>query len=190
MIMAHEHPATPEATNLAIEIADAIPTLTTKRLVLRPSRLEDFPVLAEIMCTERSQYVGGPMSRKDAWYEFTQLSAEWLLHGHGGWTIEMDGAVCGFVLIGVEPGDHEREVGYLLTEDAEGQGIAYEAARAARDFAFEALGFETIVSYIDPENTRSISVAQRLGGERDVAAEAAMDGDMHIYRYPNPEAAS
>ena len=190
MTGAHEQPATPEATALAGVIAGAIPTLTTERLVLRPSRLADFPILAEIMCTERSKFVGGPMSRQDAWYEFTQLSAEWLLHGHGGWTIEMDEIVRGFVLIGVEPGDHEREVGYLLTEEAEGQGIAFEAARAARDFAFEALGFETIVSYIDPENTRSISVAQRLGGERDAAAEAAMDGDMHIYRYPKPEAAT
>ncbi|MDH3793236.1 MAG: GNAT family N-acetyltransferase [Rhodospirillales bacterium] len=175
---------------MAIEIAGGIPTLKTERLVLRPSRLDDFPILAEIMCTERSQFVGGPMSREDAWYEFTQLSAEWLLHGHGGWTIEKDGIVCGFVMVGVEPGDHEREVGFLLTEDAEGHGIASEAARAARDYAFEALGFETIVSYIDPKNARSSKVALRLGGERDVEAEAAKDNRMHIYRYPKPEAAT
>ncbi len=190
MVQAHELPATPEATALATEIAVRIPTLTTDRLVLRPSRLSDFPVLADILCTKRAQFVGGPMSRRDAWDEFTQLSAGWLLHGHGGWTIEKDGDVCGFVMVGVEPGDHEREVGYLLTEEAEGHGIAQEAARAARDFAFEALGFDTIVSYVDPENTRSSNAAQRLGGRRDGEAEAAIDNRMHIYRYPKPEAAS
>ena len=189
MVQAHELPATPEATELAIEIAVGIPTLITERLVLRPSRLSDFPVLAEVMCTERSQYVGGPMSREDAWNEFTQLSAGWLLHGHGGWTVEMDGTVCGFVMVGVEPGDHEREVGYLLTEQAEGRGIAHEAALAARDFAFQALGFDTIVSYIDPDNNRSSKVAQRLGGSRDAKAEAKLGNGMHIYRYPKSEAA-
>ncbi|MGI9393986.1 MAG: GNAT family N-acetyltransferase [Boseongicola sp.] len=189
MINAHERPATPMSTKLAGEIAEGIPTLITERLVLRPSHLSDFQILAEIMCTDRAQYVGGPMSREDAWYEFIQLSAGWLLHGHGGWTIEKDGIVCGFVMVGVEPGDHEREVGYLLTEDAEGHGIAYEAARAARDYAFDALGFKTIVSYIDPENTRSSKVAQRLGGDRDENAEAAIGDRMHIYRYPKPEAA-
>ncbi|MGI9388667.1 MAG: GNAT family N-acetyltransferase [Boseongicola sp.] len=189
MIRAHELPATPKATKLAGEIAEGIPTLITERLILRPSKLSDFQFLADVMCTDRAKYVGGPMPREDAWHEFIQLSAGWLLHGHGGWTIEKDGIVCGFVMVGVEPGDHEREVGYLLTEDAEGHGIAYEAARAARNYAFDALSFETIVSYIDPENARSSKVAQRLGGKRDVEAEAAKDNRMHIYRYPKPEAA-
>jgi RimJ/RimL family protein N-acetyltransferase len=190
MVQAHELPATPEATKLAVEIACGIPTLTTERLVLRPPRLSDFPVLADILCTKRAQYVGGPMSRRDAWDEFAQLSAGWLLHGHGGWTVEMSGNVCGFVMVGVEPGDHEREVGYLLTQEAEGRGIGQEAARAARDFAYQALGFDTIVSYIDPNNQRSSSLAERLGGNRDPQAEAAMGDRMHIYRYPKPEAAT
>jgi len=188
MMQAQEFPATPEATKLAVEIAGGIPTLNTERLILRPSRLSDFPVLADILCTKRAQYIGGPMSRRDAWGEFTQLSAGWLLHGHGGWTVEMDGNVCGFVMVGVEPGDHEREVGYLLTKEAEGRGIGQEAARAARDFAFQALGFDTIVSYIDPKNDRSSNLAERLGGRRDAQAEAAVADRMHIYRYPNPEA--
>ncbi len=188
MIGAHERPATANATKLAAEIARGIPTLTTERLVLRPSRLSDFPILADIMSSDRAQYVGGPMSRKDAWHEFTQLSAGWQLHGHGGWTVEKDGNVCGFVLIGIEPGDHETEVGYLLTADAEGKGIAREAARAARDFAFETLGFDTLVSYVDPENTRSANVALGLGGTRDAQAEAKFDDRLHVYRYPKPEA--
>ena len=108
---------------------------------------------------------------------------------HSGWTVEMDGNVYGFVMIGVEPGDHEREVGYILTKDAEGQGIAQEAARAARDYTFETLGFETMVSYINPKNTRSANVSQRLGGRRDAQAEAKPGNRMHIYRYPRPEAA-
>ena len=183
---AHEHPATPEATALAARLAAGIPTLKTERLVLRPSRLDDFPAFADLLASERSRYVGGPMSRDTAWAEFAQLTAGWLLHGHGGWTVELDGALMGFVLIGIEPGDHEREVGYLLTEEAEGQGIATEAAKAARDFAFAELGFETLVSYIDLDNAKSVAVAERLGGCSDKKAEAALDNPMRVYRYPAP----
>ena len=186
MLNAHEHPATPKATALAARLAAGIPTLKTKRLVLRPYRLDDFPAFADLLASERSRYVGGPMSRRAAWAEFAQLTAGWLLHGHGGWTVERDGALMGFVLIGIEPGDHEREVGYLLTEKAEGQGIATEAARAARDFAFAELGFETLVSYIDLDNAKSVAVAERLGGCRDETAEAALDNPMRVYRYPAP----
>lgn len=180
---AHELPATPEATAFAASLSANIPSLETDRLHLRPSRLEDFSEFAGLLSSDRSRYVGGPMSRVEAWAEFSQLTAGWLLHGHGGWTIEHEAQLKGFVLIGIEPGDHEREIGYLLTEGAEGQGIATEAAKAALDYAFENLGFVTLVSYIDPKNSKSAAVAERLGGTRDTDSEAAMENRMMVYRY-------
>ena len=188
MIGAHEKPATPEAVAFAHQLSANIPTLHTDRLTLRALKLEDFASLADLLASERSRFVGGPMSRIDAWQEFTQLSSGWLLHGHGGWTIDHNGALAGFVLIGVEPGDHERELGFLLTEEAEGAGIGFEAATAARKFAFDVLNFPTLVSYIDPENTRSLRLAERLGGARDKTAEARMNEKMRVYRYKPTEA--
>ena len=185
-VNAHELPATAAATAFAANLAQGIPTLATERLVLRPSRLDDFQDFADLLESERSHYIGGPMKRDEAWAEFSQLTAGWLLHGHGGWTIERDGALMGFVLIGIEPGDHEREIGYLLMERAEGQGIATEAAMAARDYGFAELGFDTLVSYIDLENANSASVAERLGGKRDAEAEAKMNNRMRVYRYLAP----
>lgn len=190
MIPAHERPSTPAATALADRVSAAIPTLRTERLVLRPPRLSDFGVLADILSSERSRFVGGPMSRKKAWTEFTQITAGWLLHGHGGWTIMHEDEIAGFVLVGVEPGDHEREVGYLLTEAAEGKGIATEAAEAARAFAFTTLKLETVVSYIDAGNERSARVAEKLGGRRDAKAEAEFNGGVMVYRHRNQEGES
>ena len=183
MIAAHEKHATPEAVALAHQLSAGIPTLHTDRLTLRALRLEDFATLADLLASDRSRFVSGPMSRIDAWKEFTQLASGWSLHGHGGWTIDQDGSIAGFVMIGVEPGDHERELGFLLTEQAEGNGIAYEAACAARDFAFDVLKFPTLVSYIDVNNTRSHRLAERLGGERDAQAETKLTNKMRIYRY-------
>ena len=143
--------------------------------------------LADIACTERGTYIGGPMSREDAWYDFATICSGWMLHGHGGWTIEDPASfeVLGFVALGLEPGDHEVELGYLLTKKAEGKGVASETALAVRDWAERELNLTGLVSYIDPDNARSIALATRLGATRDKKAEKQLDDPTtHVYRHP------
>ena len=67
-------------------------------------------------------------------------------------------------------GRKETEVGYLLARRSWGQGYATEAARAIRDYAFERLGFERVISLIQPGNLASQRVAIKNGmrHERDV----------------------
>ena len=43
----------------------------------------------------------------------------------------------------------------------------YEAAVAARRYAYDTLGWTRPVSYIHPDNARSIALAERLGCVRD-----------------------
>ena len=130
------------------------------------------------------------MTRADAWWDFVQLASGWMLHGHGGWTIEATGTAeaLGFVLIGLEPGDLEPEIGYLLGSHAEGHGIAQEAACAVLSFARTTLKLTTLVSYIDPANTRSIRLATRIGAYRDGEITDA-DGTTLIYRHTLTETA-
>ena len=78
MIGAHEKHATPEAVALAHQLSANIPTLHTDRLTLRPLKLEDFATLADLLASDRSRFVGGPMSRMDAWQELTQLASGWV----------------------------------------------------------------------------------------------------------------
>ena len=86
----------------------------------------------------------------------------------------------------------EREIGWSVWRaDAEGKGFAYEAATAARAHAFTALGWDTAVSYIDPENTRSIALAERMGASRDdKAAHPGGDLPCYVYRHPAPGGAA
>lgn len=173
-----ETPRNGHAAAFALQLQDQLPLLVTERLLLRAPKVEDFEAFARIACTERGQSFGGPMSREDAWADFTQMTATWLLHGHGVWTIGRAGEIAGFVLLGFEPGDREPELGFLLLPHAEGDGIAFEAATAAQDHAFNSLGWTTLVSYIDPENTRAQRLATRLG--------AVLDGrvdDAQVWRY-------
>ena len=55
------------------------------------------------------------------------------------------------------------EVGWALHRDAWGKGYAVEAAVAAVDYAFDALGWTEVVHCINPENAASQKVAKRLG---------------------------
>lgn len=187
MTARHELLTPGPATEIAAMFSALVPVILTERFVLRAARLSAFPDYAEIACTERGQHIGGPMSREDAWFSFATICSGWMLHGHGGWTIEDPASftVLGFVALGLEPGDDEVELGYLLTENAEGKGVATETALAVRDWAARELELTGLVSYIDPDNTRSVAVATRLKAVRDPKAEAALnDAGTHVYRHP------
>lgn len=143
-----------------------IPTLTTHRLRLVPPRIADFEGYAAIVTSERGRFVDGPMTREEAWLDFSQMVAGWVLRGFGALTLRRrDGEeYLGTVLVHHEDGDPEPELGWLLTASAEGHGIAFEAAVVMRDWAFEHAGLERLASYIDPANSRAIALAERLGG--------------------------
>lgn len=177
-----ETPRTGAAALFAVALQGQLPTLATERLILRAPRVTDFDTYAQIACTDRGKHLGGPMSREDAWLDFSQMTSTWLLHGHGLWTVGHAGTIAGFVVLGFEPGDQEPELGFMLSEQAEGMGVAFEAAQAALAHAFDTLGWSTLVSYIDPANARSIRLARRLGGLPD--GEISDDGETTlIYRY-------
>jgi RimJ/RimL family protein N-acetyltransferase len=180
-------PSTGPAAALADTLSAAIPRIVTDRLVLRAPRLSDFATWADIACTDRGTFIGGPYDEETAWLDFCQMTAGWLLRGAGLWVVERrsDGAVLGFVPLNHEYGDPEMEMGFLFLPAFEGQGYAQEAAAAARDHALGALGLPTLVSYMDPANARALALAARLGGSPDPVAEAAYvdDGPVAVYRY-------
>jgi len=126
--------------------------------------MSDFAPLGELFASERSIYIGGPIDRQKLWYWVAGEVGSWSLQGFSSWGIEThDGAFVGQV--GVNKPNHfpEVELGYLIMPEFGGQGIAFEAAEAARAWAFETLKIETLVSYIDPKNACSIALGQRLG---------------------------
>jgi RimJ/RimL family protein N-acetyltransferase len=57
----------------------------------------------------------------------------------------------------------DREVGWMFLPSARGKGYATEAATACLNFVFETLGWERVIHVIDPRNTASQRVAERVG---------------------------
>lgn len=152
---------------LADRMAGHVPVIVTRRCLLRAPRRADFAVWADIFCSDRARHMEGPYTVADAWDQFCLYTASWMLRGHGAWAVEVEGATLGFVLIGFEPGDRDHELGGFMTAAAEGRGLATEAARAAIDHAFGAMGLTTLVSYTDPDNIRAARACARLGARPD-----------------------
>lgn len=161
-----------------------IPTLTTPRLILRPMRAEDWSGYHRLMASERSVYMGGPFSLSVIWGMFCADHAQWSLFGCGALMIESkaDGDCLGQVGINSGPLFPEQELGWLLYPEAEGKGFACEAATALRAWGRDVRRLGTLVSYIDPDNTRSVRLAERLGARLDADAQRPDPSDL-VYRH-------
>ena len=53
-----------------------IPVLETDRLILRDLRERDLDALAAFYAGERSRFIGGPLSRNDAWRRIATVLGE------------------------------------------------------------------------------------------------------------------
>ncbi|NDR59387.1 GNAT family N-acetyltransferase [Aliiruegeria sabulilitoris] len=166
----------------------AAPTLKTRRLTLRPYRIEDFEPYAAFLASDRARHIHGPHSIETAWQWFTNDIAHWSLFGYGGLMIEHKRRLIGQVAITSGYRFPEPVLGWFLFDGNEGKGFATEAAFALRNFAYESAGLETLVSYSAPENARSIAVSIRLGAVRDPQAHPPAMGDNFVaFRHPAPD---
>ena len=162
-----------------------IPTLETERLRLRPQTMDDWPAYAGLMMSDHAVYLEGPHTLAEAWGLFCHDLAQWPLLGCGALMFEdrETGQCLGQVGISHGPLFPEHELSWLVYPAAQGQGYAYEAATALRDWAYNVRGLETLVSHVDPDNHRSRRLAERLGAELE--ADADRPGpDVLVYRHP------
>ncbi len=147
-------------------------TLETERLVLRPFRDDDLDAYAA-MCADPEvvRYIGARsvLSREDAWRQMAMFMGHWQLRGFGIWAVEEQatGALVGRVGLYFPEGWPDRELAWTLARPYWGRGFALEAARAALAHAFDTLEWRRVISLIDPDNHRSIRLAERLGERRE-----------------------
>ncbi|RCK46711.1 GNAT family N-acetyltransferase [Thalassospira profundimaris] len=168
-------------------MTSAIPRLETDRLILREISIADWPEYRSMLMSERAIHMGGPYSLAGAWGMFCADTAQWSLFGVGALMIEekSTGLCVGQVGINHGPLFPEHELGWLLYQDAEGRGIATEAAIAMRAWAFGVRKLTTLVSYITPDNHRSIGLARRLGAVLDHDAQRPDPEDL-VFRHQAP----
>lgn len=145
-----------------------IPVLTTERLTLRAPSLLGMDSFLTFMRSDRAKFVGqnADLAPFQAWAAVSNMIGHWTLRGYGLWMIHdrtTDEVIghCGLLHWYDWP---EAELAYCLYDARhEGHGNITEAARAALPYAANTFGMDRVCSYIAPENSASLSVANRLG---------------------------
>ena len=166
------------------------PVLETERLILRAPGPQDWEAYRDFILSDRAQFVRAPgLDEGKAWRAFGHVIGHWVLREFGSFVYSLKDSeqVLGYGGPWYPAGWPEREIGWTVWDPAtEGTGIAHEAARATIAHAFRDLGWDTAVSYIDPNNTRSIALAERLGARQDRDAKPSEPG-LLVYRHSRPE---
>jgi aminoglycoside 6'-N-acetyltransferase len=142
--------------------------LTSDRLTIRMMRSEHLASLLE--------YRNSPeVTRYQDWpAPFTAAMGERLISGQSGldgpvdgtWVqlaVELDGRAIGDVAVGIHDEGRQATVGYSITVSEQGKGYAIEAVSAVVAALFAEPGMHRIGATIDPGNSASRRVLEKLG---------------------------
>ena len=147
--------------------------IETERLLLRGWRpADEAPFAALNADPEVTRYLRGPMRRDESDELLARIRGHWHEHGFGLYAVEVKetGEFAGFVGLAIPSFLPDVlpavEVGWRLAREHWGNGYATEGAWASLAHGFGALELRQIISIIDPLNTASVRVAERLGMTR------------------------
>jgi RimJ/RimL family protein N-acetyltransferase len=150
-----------------------IPTLETERLLLRPHRLDDFEAcVAQYSDPAVVRHLGGvPFTREQSWIRFIRYAGLWHHVGFGYFAVEEKATgrfagECGFIDLhrDMTPSlDGSMEAGWAFGVPFQGRGLAQEALRACLAWARDQGPRERITCIIEPQHTRSLRLATKLG---------------------------
>lgn len=143
--------------------------LETERLILRPFRPEDREAVLEFASNPQTQEHTGDPLRKDL-NEIDQLIENiWLkdynTHGYGRFALihKADNKIIGFSGIKYLPEADATDLGYRMLPEYWGKGLATESCRPVLDFAFNQIGLEEVIAFVEAANPASSRVLEKLG---------------------------
>jgi RimJ/RimL family protein N-acetyltransferase len=165
-----------------------MPTLETERLLLRPLTNDDLDELAAIVADpEVQRFIGGGVhDRAAAWRQMAIFRGHDALRGFSQNAVveRSTGRLVGRAGLWLPEGWPGLEVGWVLARDVWGRGYATEAGCAWRDWAFDVLGADDLISVIHPDNIASMRVAERIGHvfrERRQIVNGTVNGEFAVY---------
>ncbi len=161
--------------------------INTPRLIIREFTMSDVPELARILGKPEVMYFSptGAISTEETAVKIKSYIDSYQKHGYGKWAVihRDTGKLIGYCGIAIEQIDNklEPELGYRFDPDFWRQGLATEAASSCINYAFDTLNIEYLLGIVEPENTASVRVLQKIGMEF-VKESLWCDKIVHIYK--------
>jgi RimJ/RimL family protein N-acetyltransferase len=148
----------------------------TERLVLRHWRESDKEPFARINADARvMEFMPGLLTREESDALVDRIEAHFRRHGFGLYAVELrdDHSFAGYIGLAV-PSFRAHftpcvEIGWRLSANCWGQGLATEGAGRIVQHASEDLRLRALVSFTAPANIRSRRVMEKLGMSRNAA---------------------
>jgi RimJ/RimL family protein N-acetyltransferase len=148
--------------------------IETPRLHLREWRALDRAPFARMNADPRvMEFFPSVLSREQSDALADRAEKHFRERGFGPWAVELreSGQFIGFTGLMIPAFDAPFmpavEIGWRLSQESWGQGLATEAARAAVRYGFDVLGLDEIVAMTVPSNIRSRRVMENLAMTRD-----------------------
>ncbi|MBW4600121.1 MAG: M50 family metallopeptidase [Calothrix sp. FI2-JRJ7] len=161
--------------------------IETPRLIIREFTMSDVDDLAYILSKPEVMHFSptGAISTEETAIKIKSYIDSYQQHGYGKWAViyRNTGKLIGYCGIAIEQIDNnlENELGYRFDPDYWRQGFATEAATSCINYAFDTLNLEYLLGIVEPENTASVRVLQKIGMEF-VKESLWCDKIVHIYR--------
>jgi RimJ/RimL family protein N-acetyltransferase len=144
-----------------------LPTLRGAKVILRWLTADDLDALHEIFSDpEVARYLAIPLqpSRADTERFLAGIHEGYRTSSLYQWGIEHAGRVVGTCTLGGIDWENRRaEIGFALARAAWGQGLMPDALTALINHAFEELQLHRIEADVDPRNSTSLRLLERLG---------------------------
>jgi RimJ/RimL family protein N-acetyltransferase len=152
--------------------------IETERLILRPFREADREPFAAINGDPRvSDWLGGPIDRAASDALIDRINGQIARDGFGFFAAERkaDGRLVGAIGLQVIrpelPPAPGVELGWRLSPDVQGQGLATEGAAAVLAWGFAHTDRPELIAFTAATNLRSQAVMRRIGMVHDAARD-------------------
>lgn len=156
--------------------------IRTARLDLTPVESNDLPDLRALKGDPRVYAImlGGVRTPVQAAEELARDIAFWAAHGCGIWAARMAGTFVGITGFMLRPDGRGIALRFALWPEAQGQGLAREAAAAALRFGHDRAGLTRIVAVARETNFASRTV---LGSIGMVHTETFLQDGLRMFLY-------
>jgi RimJ/RimL family protein N-acetyltransferase len=165
----------------------AQPTITTERLILRPFTIEDAPAVQALAgdraVADTTLNIPHPYPEGEASRWISTHADDY--HARRGVvfaiTRRATGELVGAIALVIHLAHRRAEMGYWIGQAFWGRGYATEAARAVRDYGFNALPIDRIDAHHFARNPASGRVLEKIGMRREGVLRR------HVIRWEHPE---